>query len=358
MSGNIRRNRTQRLTVAGLLLALGIILPFVTSHAFGIPGTVLLPMHLPVLLCGFLCGPLAGAGLGLILPVLSSVLTGMPVMYPMVPIMTAELAAYGAVSGLLFDKTPLGRRRFGIYPCLLIAMLCGRVMYGLVFRILFALSGELKALTVLGAVSAGIPGILVQIILVPMIVDAVGRYPGTKRRRAVISAVNLLEKNRASCLVIRDGVIVNSESGRGIEPILRLCESGALRGAYVVDKIVGKAAAMVMTAGGAGGCYAQILSRSALDWLTRAGISVEYGTLTDYIVNRAGDGMCPMEETVKDMDDPAQALSAIREKLRALRAAGGATAGSEKTAGDTGTAGETPKSAGEPRTSPEDGQLP
>lgn len=308
----------------------------------------MLPMHLPVLLCGFLCGPLAGGALGLILPILSSVLTGMPVMYPMVPIMTAELTAYGAVSGLLFDKTPLGKWRFGIYPCLVAAMLCGRVMYGLVFHILLALSGELKAATVFAAALAGLPGIVVQLILVPMIVSAVGHYPGAKRRRAVTSAVNLMEEDRACCLLIRDGVIVRSESGRGIEPILRLYESGELRGAYVVDKIVGKAAAMVMTAGGVAGCYAAVLGRSALAWFEQAGISVEYGTLAEYIVNRAGDGMCPMEETVKDLDDPAKAIPAIREKLRQLRAAqdltlnpdrAGAEAGGEK----TGAASEAPR---------------
>ena len=84
-------NKNQKLAITGLLLAIGIILPFATAHGIGIPGTVLLPMHIPVLLCGLLCGPAYGSGLGLVLPILNSLLTGMPVLYPMAPIMTAEL---------------------------------------------------------------------------------------------------------------------------------------------------------------------------------------------------------------------------------------------------------------------------
>ena len=74
-----------RIVLAGVLTALGVLLPFVTAHAFGVPGTVLLPMHLPVLLMGLLCGPQFGAAGGLLIPVISSLLTGMPVAFPMLP---------------------------------------------------------------------------------------------------------------------------------------------------------------------------------------------------------------------------------------------------------------------------------
>ena len=83
--------KTKKLTLAGMLLALGIILPFATSHGIGVPGNILLPMHIPVYLCGLLCGPLYGALCGLVLPLLNSVLTGMPVIYPMMPLMTVEM---------------------------------------------------------------------------------------------------------------------------------------------------------------------------------------------------------------------------------------------------------------------------
>jgi niacin transporter len=91
-------------------------------------------MHIPVLLCGLICGPLPGAFLGAILPVLNTALTGMPAVYPTLPLMTVELAIYGLVSGFMQTKTPLGNKKWGIYPSLIIAMLAGRAVYGLAGR--------------------------------------------------------------------------------------------------------------------------------------------------------------------------------------------------------------------------------
>lgn len=300
-----------------MLLAVGILLPYITAHGLGLPGTVLLPMHIPVLLCGFLCGPARGAMLGLLLPVLSSVLTGMPSLYPMAPIMAVELMTYGLVTGLLYHKTKLGMRHVGIYLSLLIAMVCGRVMYGLTFQILFAISGELKALTVWAAAVTGLPGIMVQVLLVPPVVMAVNHHFEAKQNTAIQSAVHLIEEGRATCLVIKDNIIVKSESGRGIAPVIRLYESGILQGAYVVDKIVGKAAAMVMTLGGVRGCHAVTVSQSALDWFAAHGIPVTYDTCAAYIVNRQGDGICPMEGIVGDIDDAEAALPMLKAEIAA-----------------------------------------
>ena len=148
-----------------MLFALGLVLPFLTAHAFGIPGTVLLPMHVPVLLAGLLCGPFYGGALGLLLPLFNCLFTGMPALYPMVPIMTAELFVYGMTSGLLLSKTPLCRYKWGVFVALPIAMLLGRVAYGLTFHFLFLLSGELKGLTVTAALVTGLPGIVLQLLL-------------------------------------------------------------------------------------------------------------------------------------------------------------------------------------------------
>ena len=103
------QSKTQKLTTLGLLLALGIILPFATAHGIGVSGGILLPMHIPVFICGFLCGPLFGALCGVVLPIINSLLTNMPPLYPMMPIMVCELTVYGFVSGLLYHKTPLER---------------------------------------------------------------------------------------------------------------------------------------------------------------------------------------------------------------------------------------------------------
>ena len=137
--------------------------------------------------------------------------------------------------------------------------------------------------------------------------------------QAVASAVQLLRDGQAACVVLRDGEIVRAETGRGVAPMIRLYEDGALQGAYVVDKIVGKAAAMLMTLGGVSGCYALTVSRAALDWFVGHGIPVEYEVCAEYIVNRTGDGMCPMEQTVKEMTDATEALAALKQKIADLR---------------------------------------
>lgn len=137
--------------------------------------------------------------------------------------------------------------------------------------------------------------------------------------QAVASALQLLREGQAACVVLRDGEIVRAETGRGVDPMIRLYEDGALQGAYVVDKIVGKAAAMLMTLGGVSGCYALTISRAALDWFSGHDIPVEYEVCAEYIVNRTGDGMCPMEQTVKELTDATEALTALKQKIAELR---------------------------------------
>ena len=242
----------EKLAFAGVLVALGIVLPFAVSHGLGIAGTVLLPMHIPVFICGLVCGGALGTACGFILPILSSLLTGMPAVYPMMVIMSFELMTYGAVSGFLYSRTKLGKIRFGVYPAMIAAMICGRAVYALVFRILLSISGQLRALTAWGAFVTGLPGITVQLLLIPPAAVALRRFAVRDRGRknALLSALNLISEDTAACVVIKGGVIVRTEYGRGIGPMMKLYESGILKDAFVVDKIVGKAAAMIMTLGG------------------------------------------------------------------------------------------------------------
>lgn len=137
--------------------------------------------------------------------------------------------------------------------------------------------------------------------------------------QTVASALRLIREGQAACVVLRDGELVRAEAGRGVTPMIRLYEDGALQGAYVVDKIVGKAAAMLMTLGGVSGCYALTVSRAALDWFSGHGIPVEYEVCAEYIVNRTGDGICPMEQTVKELTDPSEALTALKQIIAELR---------------------------------------
>lgn len=313
------RNKTQKLTVSGFLLALGIVLPYALAHGLGVAGTILLPMHIPVLLCGFFCGPVYGAMCGIALPLLNCLLTGMPSPFPMLPIMLAELTIYGLVSGLLFSSTPLGRKKFGIYAALPITMICGRIAYTAVFYILLFTVGEIKALAVTSAIVTGLPGIIVQFLIIPPIIFMAGRTMLKQNENAIQSAKNLIMKDKASCVVIKDNKILNIEHASGISPIITLYESGALKDAVIVDKIVGKAAASVMSLGGVKACYGITVSTSAVEYLKSRGIAVDYDSCVDYIVNRRGDGQCPMEDAVKSIDNEQEALAAIKERLIELR---------------------------------------
>lgn len=315
----VLKTKNEKTAVAGMLIALGILLPFATSHGFGIPGTVLLPMHIPVLLCGLLCGPVYGGICGLFLPVLNSFLTGMPTVYPMMPIMAGELLTYGLVSGLLYGKTKLGKAKFGVYAVLPVAMVSGRVVYGLIFHLLLLVSGQMKALTVWAALVTGLPGIIIQLLLIPPVILALQQVRRRTSRSAVRSAINLISEGTASCVVIKENTIVKTQCDRGIGPVIRLYESGLLQDAFVVDKIIGKAAAMVMTLGGVKGCYGVTMSASAVQWLKEHHIAVQYETCVEAIINRKGDGICPMEQTVKDMEDAEAALAALKAKIAELR---------------------------------------
>ncbi len=317
---------TARLTLAGLMMASGLLLPYLTAHAFGIPGTVLLPMHLPVLLCGFFCGPLYGAAVGLLTPLLSAVLTGMPAFYPMLPAMMAELFAYGLLSGLLYYRTPLGRWRYGAYPSLLLAMLGGRVMHGLAFEVMILLGGDLKSAlaAVIGAVTVGLPGILVQLVLIPVLLLAVERHlpwRHTAHCPAYAAARRAIRRGEASCIVLLHRKELYRENRAGIGPALEALEAGALQDSVVLDRIVGRAAALLFLLGGVRRVYGKVMSRDALTLLREAGVRTDYGKCVRGIINRAGTGPCPMEAAVDGVTDPAEAARRIRETLAALREA-------------------------------------
>ena len=160
---------TRKLILAALFLALGYVLPFFTGQVPAV-GKMLLPMHIPVLLCGFVCGWQYGLVVGFVVPLFRSMLTGMPIMMPTAVGMAFELAAYGAVSGLLYRSLP--RKTWSIYGALLGAMLSGRVVWGIVSILLYGIQGSMFSWQMFlgGAILNAVPGILLQLILVPVII--------------------------------------------------------------------------------------------------------------------------------------------------------------------------------------------
>ena len=164
-----------KLVLSAAFLALGIILPFFTGQIKEI-GDSLLPMHLPVLLCGFICGWQYGITVGAILPFLRGLMLGMPPLYPTAVWMSLELLTYGCVCGILYS---LFKKRgvIGIYISLVGAMLCGRVVWGIAKAILLGISDKPFGISafVMGAFVDAVPGIIIQLILIPLIL-AVIRY--------------------------------------------------------------------------------------------------------------------------------------------------------------------------------------
>lgn len=167
----IEQNKTRKLVTSALLMAIGIILPFFTMQipAFG---NMLLPMHIPVIICGFLCGGPYGLAVGLIVPLLRSVMFGMPIMMPIAFAMSLELATYGFITGILHNK--LYGKRGEKYVSLIVAMIVGRIVWGTISFGLFYLLGNAFTWKIFAvqAVGNAIPGIILQLILIPILITS------------------------------------------------------------------------------------------------------------------------------------------------------------------------------------------
>lgn len=155
----------KNLVFSSLCTAIGVLLPSF-FHMFGLSGTIFLPMHLPVLICGFICGWQYGILCGVLVPLLSSSLTGMPPLFPIAISMMIELGTYGALTGLLYKKLHL-------FPSLILSMLGGRIMNGLANILLLGLAGKPYTLNIFISSSfiTSLPGIVIQLIFIPIIIS-------------------------------------------------------------------------------------------------------------------------------------------------------------------------------------------
>lgn len=163
----------RKLTYSAMCLSLCMVLPFFTGQIPQI-GSTLCPMHLPVLLAGYLCGPWWAMAVGAAAPLLRHVWLSMP---PLVAAlgMTFELAAYGLLTGLLYRILP--KKPVSIYLSLLCAMVLGRVIWGCAMVLIMGASGSpfTWSAFIAGALLNAIPGILLQIIVIPVLVMALQR---------------------------------------------------------------------------------------------------------------------------------------------------------------------------------------
>lgn len=167
-------SKTLKLVLSAGFLALGLILPFFTAQIREI-GNMLLPMHIPVLICGFVCGWQYGLAVGFITPLLRSMVFGMPPMFPTATAMAFELASYGAVSGLLYRALP--KKNVSVYISLIGAMIVGRLIWGLINVPIYGIAGKAYSWQIFmgGAFLNAIPGIILQLVMIPIIIIALQR---------------------------------------------------------------------------------------------------------------------------------------------------------------------------------------
>ena len=169
-----KMSKHKKYVITAMCITLCSVLPLVL-HAIPAAGSTILPMHIPVLLCGLIAGPYFGLLAGLFGPLLSSFTTGMPLM-AYVPVMMVELGIFGAVTGLLINIIRTKNQYFNIYASLIPAMILGRIIAGVV-RMLFFAPALLQETTVIAwwltsYFVTSLPGIIIQLILIPAIIIA------------------------------------------------------------------------------------------------------------------------------------------------------------------------------------------
>ena len=168
---NAKMRKTKSIVLSGFFLALGIVLPLLTGQIKEI-GDSLLPMHLVVMLCGVICGWQYASVVGLVLPFLRSMIFSMPPLYPNAVWMALELLTYGFVVGFLYSLRKKYSRWY-LLACLVSSMIAGRIVWGIAKAILLGMANKpfgFEAFIVGGFVDA-VPGIILQLILVPTVVE-------------------------------------------------------------------------------------------------------------------------------------------------------------------------------------------
>lgn len=164
-----------KIALGAMFLAIGIVLPFFTGQIPQI-GQMLLPMHIPVFLCGLICGWQYGAAVGFILPLMRSMLFAMPPMFPDAAVMAFELASYGFISGFLYQNARWHCVK-SLFRCMAAAMLGGRIVWGIAMVLFLGIGtdGFTMEAFFAGAFINAIPGIILQLVLIPSVMLALDK---------------------------------------------------------------------------------------------------------------------------------------------------------------------------------------
>ena len=171
----MKKIHIRNLALTGLFMSIGLVLPFLTGQIPEI-GNMLLPMHIPVFLCALICGWQYGLPMAFVLPLLRSLIFGMPPLYPTALSMAFELATYALVAGLLYG---LAKKQniLTVYYSIIAAMIAGRLVWGAAQATFLGIGGKPFTFSAFlsGALLNAIPGIIIQLILIPAVLFALDR---------------------------------------------------------------------------------------------------------------------------------------------------------------------------------------
>ena len=174
----MRNEKVKNLVLSAMFFAIGLVLPFVTGQIPEV-GQMMLPMHLPVFLCSLICGWQYGLPVGLLLPIVRSLLFQMPPLFPTAVAMSFELAAYGFFAGFIYHALLRKgwKQIWALFAAMIAAMIIGRLVWGAAMWVLMSVSG--KGFTfeafLAGAVLNAIPGIVMQVVLIPTVMFSLER---------------------------------------------------------------------------------------------------------------------------------------------------------------------------------------
>jgi hypothetical protein len=225
-------------------------------------------------------------------------------------------------------------------------MISGRVIgAGVLALVLTPPNFQVFMVLVIERLVTGLPGIAIQLAFIPALVALLERAfgkieetegesyatrePAVKltgfetNKDAIARAVTGIEAGKFGFAAIKNGVIIYEGKGRGVSPLLELAstEEGLrkLEDALIVDRIIGKAAAMIIVLGKATHAYGLTMSKSGEEYLQAFGVKTKNNRCVDAISDRTGRGICPMERSVMEIDSPAEGFEKLQETLAALR---------------------------------------
>ena len=152
--------------------------------------------------------------------------------------------------------------------------------------------------------------------------DCCGKKYAGELNDAIKTAREKIAAGTAGCVIIKNGKIIHDENGRGISPILDIYRQhpDKMKDSFLVDKVIGKAAAMVAICGKVKYVHAELICDSAVEILKKHNTAVTYTKRVKDILNRRRDGLCPMEKTVLNISCPAKGVTALEAAVAKMKA--------------------------------------